>query len=93
MALLFRNQAASDRRRATALDVMQQARVLLGVDEDVVVSVRENECGEPGCCGPHTVVLIMRPNERTVAVRINKPLDALTPADLSQALSPLTSPK
>jgi hypothetical protein len=71
---------ASQRRRDAALDLMIRARGILSVDDDAVVSVSEHDCGDPVCRGARTVILIMRPNQRTKAIK--------TAADLSDALAP-----
>jgi hypothetical protein len=88
MALLFRNRAASAQRKHAALELMLDARAILGVDDDVVVSVSEHACGDPACCGTQTVILVMRPHRPTEAVRIDKPIDSVTRADLAAALVP-----
>jgi hypothetical protein len=79
---------ASQRRKDAALDLMIRARGILNVDEDAVVSVSEHDCGDPDCRGARTVILIMRPDRPTEAIRINKPMEAVTAADLSDALAP-----
>jgi hypothetical protein len=68
---------------------MMRARGILNVEEDAVVSVSEHDCGDPECRGVRTVILIMRLDRPTQAIKINKPLDAVTVADLSDALAPL----
>jgi hypothetical protein len=88
MALFFRRRTASGRRKDAALDLMIQARAILGVEDDAVVSVSEHACGDPGCGDARTVILVMRPDRPTEAIKIDKPLDAVTPADLSAALVP-----
>jgi hypothetical protein len=88
MALFFRNRAASVRRKEAAFDLMVEARAILDLDDDTVVSVSEHACGDPGCCGAQTVILLMRPRQATEAVRIDKPIDAVTRADLVAALAP-----
>jgi hypothetical protein len=85
MALLFRNGTASARRKDAALDLMIQARAILGVDGDTVVSVSEHNCADSGCCGTQTVILVMRPDRPTEAIKINKPLETVTGADLFAA--------
>jgi hypothetical protein len=85
MALLFRNRTASARRKDAALDLMIQARAILGVDGDTVVSVSEHDCAVSGCCGMQTVILVMRPGQPTEAIKIDKPLEAVTDADLFAA--------
>jgi hypothetical protein len=87
MALLFRNRRASSRGKEAAIELMMQARTMLGVDNEVVVSVSQHDCGDPGCCGTRTVILVMRPDQPTEAIKINKPLETVTQADLSDALA------
>lgn len=87
MALLFRNRP-SERRKDAAFDLMMRARGILNVDDDAVVSVSEHDCGDPECRGVRTVILIMRPDRPTQAIKINKPLDGVTAAELSDALAP-----
>src|SRR6266436_2614161 len=87
MALLFRNRPG--RRKDAARGRMMPARGILNVDHDAVVSVSEHDCGHPECRGVRTVILIMRPDRPTQAIKINKPLEAVTAADLSDALAPL----
>jgi hypothetical protein len=82
---------ASQRRKDAALDLMIRARGILNVDEDAVVSVSEHDCGNPDCHGARTVILIMRPDRPTAAIKISKPLETVTAADLSGALAPLAS--
>jgi hypothetical protein len=85
MALLFRNRTASARRKDAALDLMIEARVILGVDGDTVVSVSEHDCAGSGCCGAQTVILVMRPGQPTEAIKIDKPLEGVTGADVFAA--------
>jgi hypothetical protein len=87
MVLLFRNRTASARRKEAAFDLIIEARAILGADDHTVVSVSEHACGDPGCCGAQTVILLMRPQQATEAVRIDKPIDAVTRADLAAALA------
>jgi hypothetical protein len=85
MALLFRNRTVSTRRKDAALDLMIQARAILGVDGDTVVSISEHDCAGSGCCGTQTVILIMRPDQPTEAIKIDKPLEGVTGADVFAA--------
>ena len=80
---------ASQRRKDAALDLMIRARGILNANDDAVVSVSEHDCGDPECRGVRTVILIMRSDQPTKAIKINKPLEAVTAADLSDALAPL----
>ena len=60
---------------------MIRARGILNVDDDSVVSVSEHDCGDPECRGGRIVILIMRPDQPTEAMKINKPLEAVTEAE------------
>jgi hypothetical protein len=89
MALFFRNRMASNRRKDAVFELMAKARAILRPDDDTVVSVSEHDCRDSGCCGARTVVLVMRPDQPTEAVKIEKPIESVTQADLSDALAPL----
>jgi hypothetical protein len=88
MALFFNNRMASARRKDAALELMTRARTILCVGDDAVVSVSEHACGEARCRGTRTVILVMRPDQPTEAIKIDKALEAVTQADLFDALAP-----
>jgi hypothetical protein len=90
MVQLFRHRRLPARENQAAQDVVRQARAILDDDDETVVSVSEHDCGEPAF-GTQTVVLVMRPHQPTRAVKIKKPLSAVTGADLAAALAPLTA--
>ena len=86
MVFSLRHRRLPERGNQAALNLITQAHAILNSDDDTVVSVSEHNCGEPAC-GVQTVVLVMRPNEPTRAVKIKKPLAAVTSADLCAALT------
>ena len=90
MALTLRRKGA-DGRTDAALELTLLARAILDVNDDTVVSIGEHDCGDPGCCGPRTVVLVLRAGHPTKAIEIEKPLKSVTHGDLSQALAPLAA--
>lgn len=87
MTLFFKRKELSGRADA-ALELTRQARAILEVDDEVAVSVSEHDCGEAGCCGLQTVVLVLRPGHSTKAIKIGKPIESVTRDDLSEALAP-----
>ena len=89
MALFSRNRKASNRGSGAAFQLMLKARAILRTDDETVVSVSGHDCGDSNCRGARTVVLVMRPDQPIVAVRIDKPIDGVTQSDLSGALAPL----
>ncbi|KQT09187.1 hypothetical protein ASG40_11160 [Methylobacterium sp. Leaf399] len=62
-------------------------RPAAGLDEADVVKVNEILCPDPACPGFETVILIMRPGERTRALKVPKPIAAVTQADVADALT------
>jgi hypothetical protein len=90
MALNFRSKR-SDGRTNAALELTLQVRVILNVDDDTVISISEHDCGEPGCRGTRTVVLILRPGQPTKTIKFEKPIESVTRADLTAALASLSS--
>jgi hypothetical protein len=87
MAFFFRDRAASGRRKDAALRLTMEARAILAVDDDAVVSVSEHACGDPACGGAQTVILVMCPDRPTEALRIGKPVETVTRADVVAALA------
>lgn len=73
--------------RESVARVKGWARAALGADEEVALTVNEIACLDPGCPGLETVILVMRPNERTRAAKVPKPLDEVTEADVRAALA------
>jgi len=87
--MFFRNRAAAKKRSDAAYELMIAARAILG-DGEAVVSVGQHDCGGAACCGvAQTVVLVMGAGRPTEAFKIERPLEAVTPADLAAALAPL----
>ena len=91
MAAFFFPRKTSNRRRDAALQLKEHARTVINADDDTVVTISERDCGDPGCGGARTIVLVMHPRRPTEAVKINKPLEQVTQSDISDALAPLVA--
>ena len=91
MAAFFFPRKTSNRRSDAALELKEHARTVINADDDTVVSVSERDCGDPGCGGVQTIVLVMHPRRPTEAVKIDKPLEQVTQSDISDALAPLVA--
>ncbi|MEI5667195.1 hypothetical protein WBO78_19755 [Bosea sp. CCNWLW174] len=80
-----------DKREAAGADaaaqIKRQVRELLGLPENVVIAVNEILCADPACPGTETVILVMKPGEKTRAFKVQMGLAELTPEALAQALS------
>jgi hypothetical protein len=58
-----------------------------GLPADAVLAVDEIVCTDPACPGVETVVLLMRPGEKTRACKVAKALAEVTEQDIREALS------
>ncbi|MFC5391913.1 hypothetical protein [Bosea vestrisii] len=80
-----------DKREAAGADasarIKQQVRELLGLPESAVIVVNEILCADPACPGTETVILVMKPGEKTRAFKVQMGLAELTPEALAAALS------
>ena len=63
----------------------QETRKLLGLSNDVAISVTELSCREPGCPDVETVVAILREREKPILARIHKSIPDITPDELEAA--------
>jgi hypothetical protein len=87
MAVLFFPRKTSNHR----WNAVRNARTAINADDETIVTISERDCGNAGCGGARTIVLIMHPRRPTEAVGIDKPLEQITQTDLSNALAPLTA--
>jgi hypothetical protein len=71
------------------LELKKHARTVINADNETIVCISERDCSDPGCGGARTIVLIIHPTRPADAVGIDKPLEQITQADLSDALAPL----
>jgi hypothetical protein len=58
----------------------------------LVISVTAPQCGDAECGGAETIILLMRPDEPTQAIKISKSLETVTQSDVAEALQPLLYP-
>jgi hypothetical protein len=91
MTPFFFRRKTSNRRTDAARELKVHARTAINADDDTVVTISERDCGDPGCGGARTIVLVMHPRRPTEAVKINKPLEQVTQSDISDALAPLVA--
>jgi hypothetical protein len=88
MAVLFFPRKTSNHRWNAVRKLKEHARTAINADDEIIVTISERDCGDPGCGGARTIVLIMHPRRPTEAVGIGKPLEQITQTDLSDALRP-----
>lgn len=78
-------QARSAERTALTAQLKARIRTAFGLDEGDTVAVNEIACPDPGCPDLETVILIMRPGQRTQAVKISGPMDQVSDTALAAA--------
>jgi hypothetical protein len=70
-----------------------QTQKLLGLPDDVTISVTELSCREPGCPDVETVVAILREAEKPTIARIHKTIPDVTPDELKAAFELALAPR
>ena len=68
--------------------VKDLARTVLALGEEASISVNEINCTDPACPGTETVILLMVPGERTRALKVTKPVEEVSEADIRAAATP-----
>lgn len=65
-----------------------QTQRLLGLSEDVTVSVTELSCREPGCPDVETVIAILSQRDKPCIARFHKSIPDVTADELKTAFEP-----
>lgn len=60
-----------------------ETRALLGLSDDVVISVTELACREPGCPDIETVVAVLKAGLKPRIIRMHKPIPEVTLGELA----------
>lgn len=71
---------------ATAERLKVQVRELLDLPETAAIAVNEIICADPACPGNETVILVMKPGEKTRAYKLQMAMAEVTPEALAAAL-------
>jgi pantothenate kinase type III len=72
--------------KATAERLKVQVRELLDLPETAAIAVNEILCADPACPGNETVILVMKPGEKTRAYKLQMAMAKVTPEALAEAL-------
>lgn len=77
--------------KAAAERLKAQVRELLGLPESAAIAVNEILCADPACPGTETVILVMKPGDKTRAYKLQMAMGEVTAEALSEALAPPVS--
>jgi hypothetical protein len=72
--------------KALAERLKTQVRELLGLPETAAIAVNEIICADPACPGNETVILVMKPGEKTRAYKLQMAMAEVTAEALAEAL-------
>lgn len=72
--------------KALAEGLKALVRELLGLPEAAAIAVNEIICADPACPGNETVILVMKPGEKTRAYKLQMAMTEVTPEALAEAL-------
>ncbi|MFJ5369110.1 hypothetical protein ACIPIA_07805 [Bosea sp. CER48] len=74
--------------KAAAERLKEQVRAWLRLPGTAAIAVNEILCADPACPGTETVILVMKPGEKTHAYKLQMAMAEITPEALSEALAP-----
>lgn len=66
--------------------VKDWTRCHLRAAPDTVVKVNEIACTDPSCPGVESVILVMEPGKKTLAYKVQKPLEEVVEQDIIHAI-------
>jgi len=72
--------------RAVSERLKVQVRELLGLPETAAIAVNEIICADPACPGSETVILVMKPGEKTRAYKLQMAMAEVTAEALADVL-------
>jgi hypothetical protein len=86
MSLRYKGFRRPDLRADAGVKVAQWVRDHLGDDLGFAVGVSGSECGHAACAGNDTIILLMRPGEPPVRIKIAKPIEMVRQAEIADVL-------
>lgn len=72
--------------KAAADRIKNEVRALLALAETAAIAVNEIICADPACPGSETVILVMKPGEKTCAYKLQMAMADVTVEALAEAL-------
>lgn len=74
--------------KAAADRLKMLVRELLGLPETAAIAANEILCADPACPGSETVILVMKPGEKTRAYKLQMAMAEVTAEALVEVLRP-----
>ena len=86
MPLRYKYSRQPEVRAEASVRVAHWVRGHIGDADGISVGVSGSECGHAACGGNDTIILLMRAGEPPVRVKIAKPIEMVTQAEVADAL-------
>jgi hypothetical protein len=90
VALRYTHSKSEGSRLKRSPGVTQWVLALVSDEKTTAVSIRDSECGHPAGGGNETVIFLMRTGEPTTRLKIAKPIQTVSQAEVVDALTPPT---
>lgn len=91
MALRYKHLKSARLRAEATARVMQWMLALVSEEKKTAVTISGSECGHTACGGSETVIFLMRAGEPTTRLKIAKPIETVTQAEIADALTSLAT--
>ena len=93
MALRYKHSKSAEPRAAAIASVMRWVLALLTDERKTAISISGSECGHAACGGSETIILLMHEGEPAIRLKIEKPVETVTQAEIADALASLFTRK
>jgi hypothetical protein len=87
MPLRYKHFRRPEARTEASLRVAHWVRGYIADDGGISVGVSGSACGHAACGGSDTIIVLMRVGEPPVRVKIEKPIEMVTQAEVADALT------
>jgi hypothetical protein len=91
MALRYRHSKSAGLRAEATARVMQWVLALVSDERKTAVTIGGSECGHAACGGNETVIFLTRAGEPATTLKIGKPIETVTQAEIADALTSLVT--
>jgi hypothetical protein len=92
MALRYKHSKSAVLRTEASARVLRWVLALVrDAETSTAVTVSSSECGHAACGGNETIVLLTRAGKPATKVKIAKPLESVTQAEIADALASLVT--
>jgi hypothetical protein len=93
MALRYKHSRSAELRAEAIARVMRWVLAAISDEKKTAINVSGNECGHAACGASDTIILLRRAGEQTIRLKIAKPIETVTQAEIADAFASLITKK